>query len=161
MLSLSLSLSRSPALLRLSAFIGEISWKVRWDLNSNTATRNIWQIFSSQGQLKLFIAGTLLNFPRFALDSSRGVLSIILKIGRALCALLVVTFHQRYQRVSRWVWDILSPLIADISLALPLSAAQPCPSAARNTNLITCKLEISPDPSKWYFFTFIVCQVDF
>lgn len=34
---------------------------------------------------------------------------------------------------------------------LPFSSVQPCPNAAHNRNLITCKLEISPDPSKWYF----------
>lgn len=35
--------------------------------------------------------------------------------------------------------------------SLPFSSEQPCPNAAHNTNLIACKLEISPDPSKWYF----------
>lgn len=56
-------------------------------------------------------------------------------------------FHQRYQRLLRVVWDILSSLIANISFRSPLFL-----STAHNTNLITCKLEISPDPSKWYFF---------
>ncbi len=150
--SLSFSLSLSLSLLGLSAFIGEISWKVRWDLNSNTATCNIWHIFSSQGQLKLFIERMLLNFPRFPLNSSQSALSIILNISWVVYALLVGTFHQRYQKLSRGVRDILSSLIANIFFfTLPFSSTQPCPNAAHNTNLITCKLEISPDPSKWYF----------
>lgn len=92
------------------------------------------------------------NFAKFPKVSTQFIAGCLVYHIKNQSSGLHSPCHDFPSKISKVVRDILSSLIANISFRSSLFLN----AAAHNTNLITCKLEISPDPSKWYFFTFIV-----
>lgn len=133
---------------------------------SNTGTRNIWHIFNSQGQLQLFIQRLQLNFPRFLLDLPQIALCvchIFEKTRPASSRPAAQLSSQIFQRLSSGFQTRLISAYRVPHLLLLLRSFFPSfrfsffffpPQLCWvrvplcNANLITCKLEISPDPSK-------------